>query len=71
MQDMYWSALKGDPGSTTIADPSIYLRSLAAPDIDTISIAKTESAGPSSSSSGLTMVTYLPVGIPLFVLSAW
>ena len=66
-----WSALKGDPGSTTIADPSIYLRSLAAPDIDTISIAKTESVGPSSSSSGLTMVTYLPVGIPLFVLSAW
>jgi hypothetical protein len=72
MQDTYWSTLKGDPGSTTIADPSIYLRSLAAPNIDTISVAKTESVGgSSSSSSGLTMVTYLPVGIPLLVLSAW
>ena len=58
-------------GSTSIADPSIYLRSLAAPDIDTISIAKTESVGPSSSSSGLTMENYLLVGIPLFVLCAW
>ena len=28
IQDTYWEALSGDPGSTTVADPSIYLRKL-------------------------------------------